>query len=242
MNLEGCIQTLYITHHTHCGHRNSEPSSCFSAQVNLNGWVSTGVENLTCFHRLNRIVSSSSRLTLENFRSLKDMKYSQIVLCLCCMWWYVIIFLMYFLDNTFQVFLVERITNSWLIFDLIYTIPCSSSRGSYLGLILHSFSCCFDLIQIASRETKDPTTFSPNSRWLWQFLFRIFQGISRSRPVYSKKTCAPWDFLSAKVPKYLPKVKGAMASLHESGFKSCGSTVCPVSAPATRQVIHQNAN
>ena len=65
---------------------------------------------------------------------------------------------------------------------------CSSSRGSHLSLILHSFSCCFDLIQVASRETEDPTTFCPNSRWLWLFSkhFKV------KACFIQKKTCAPW--------------------------------------------------
>lgn len=75
---------------------------------------------------------------------------------------------------------------------------CSSSRGSHLSLILHSFSCCFDLIQVASREKEDPTTFFPNSRWLWHA--SNVRSISRSRPVYSKKTCAPWVCFLSRCP------------------------------------------
>ena len=82
---------------------------------------------------------------------------------------------------------------------------CSSSRGSHLGLILHSFRCCFDLIQVASRETEDPTVFFPNSRWLWHAsIFEAFQGQGR----FIQKDMGPHGFVFCQGAQILAKGQG----------------------------------
>jgi len=57
-------------------------------------------------------------------------------------------------------------------------------------------------------------------------MFEAFRGQGR----FIQKKGVLHGFVFVKVPKYLPKVKGAMTSLHESGFKSCGLQVWQVSA------------